>query len=453
MAVPRILHVDGDSFFASCEIILNPRLKGRPVYVGGGRNGDGIVIAANYEAKKYEIKTGMACFEAKRKCPHGVLCRPHYDEYRRISLAMFRLLGHFSPTLVPISIDEGFMEMDQMDRVFKSRNLVELADRIKKLIRSEVGLPTTMGIGCSSLFAKLVTDQSKPDGLREIPPDKEAEFLAPLPVELLSGIGKRRLRSLHAFGIRTFGDAVHTPRKILEKRLGWIGTQLWLLAHGRYRARLEPANEVRTCISNNTTLTRDEPDYEKALLFLQTQTEKALLTLLREGLKAWEMSVAVRFNDFSEESSLTRFETPQFGLSSINFAVERLFNRCVRNQLLPVRQVRVAFWNLVPLNLEPDLFGNPPELKHHDLDRARRKIEEQFGENAIVSGKRLLLERNAEVLRHDKIKCPFVPPREMREKLDAGARDYLTRAEKTALRQAGRHDETPDPVFNPVNDL
>src|SRR5690242_6906318 len=107
---PRILHLDGDAFFASCEIALEPALRGKPVMVGGGRRGDGIVIAANYLAKQYGITTGMACFEAKRKCPGGVLRQPHYDEYRRLSLELFRRARNYTPLLVPTSIDEGFMD-------------------------------------------------------------------------------------------------------------------------------------------------------------------------------------------------------------------------------------------------------------------------------------------------------------------------------------------------------
>ena len=112
----RILHVDGDSFFASCEIALNRNLEGRPVWVGGGRRGDGIVIAANRTAKKFGVTTGMACFEAARICPRGVLCRPHYTEYRDISQKMFRVLEQYSPTLVPTSIDEGFLDFSTMDQ-------------------------------------------------------------------------------------------------------------------------------------------------------------------------------------------------------------------------------------------------------------------------------------------------------------------------------------------------
>ena len=130
-----------------------------------------------------------------------------------------------------------------------------------------------------------------------------------------------------------------------------------------------------------------------------------------------------------------RFATPQFEPSPISRAVEKLFSRCVHGQSLPVRQVRVAFWNLVSLNLEPDLFEIHPEIRWQRLDNARQKIEERFGETSIISGTRFLLEQQGDELRHDKIKCPFVPPREMREKLDR-ARDYLTRAEKMELRKA-----------------
>src|SRR2546426_8465258 len=114
----RILHIDGDSFFASCEIALDKSLRGKPVYVGGGRRGDGIVIAANYIAKKFGIITGMACFEAKRKCPDGVLVRPHYDEYRRLLGEVFFPVRPYTPPLLPTSIDARFIGFTHSPRVF-----------------------------------------------------------------------------------------------------------------------------------------------------------------------------------------------------------------------------------------------------------------------------------------------------------------------------------------------
>ena len=138
----RILHVDGDSFFASCEIALNRNLEGRPVWVGGGRRGDGIVIAANRIAKKFGVVTGMACFDAQRLCPKGVLCRPHYDEYRRLSQEMFRVLEQYSPVLVPISIDEGFLDLTTMDcHVWRHTTPLDYMKLIGEHIRDATGLP------------------------------------------------------------------------------------------------------------------------------------------------------------------------------------------------------------------------------------------------------------------------------------------------------------------------
>ena len=153
----RILHVDGDSFFASCEIALDPKLRGRPVFVGGGRRGDGIVIAANYIAKRYGIITGMACFEAKRQCPGGVLVKPHYDEYRRLSLEMFRRVRNYTPLLVPTSIDEGFLDFTDSPRVFRCGTAAELIARMKKEMAAEVGVPFSAGLGSSRWLAKLAT--------------------------------------------------------------------------------------------------------------------------------------------------------------------------------------------------------------------------------------------------------------------------------------------------------
>ncbi|MCX7825462.1 MAG: DNA polymerase IV, partial [Verrucomicrobiae bacterium] len=158
----RILHVDGDAFFASCEIALDPALRRRPVFVGGGRRGDGIVIAANYLAKRRGVITGMACFEARRKCPEGVLVRPHYSEYRRLSLEIFRRFKHSTPMLVPTSIDEGFLDFTDAPRVFGCRDAAELVARIKREIAAEVGVPFSAGLASNRWLAKLATEHCKP---------------------------------------------------------------------------------------------------------------------------------------------------------------------------------------------------------------------------------------------------------------------------------------------------
>ena len=414
----RILHVDGDSFFASCEIALDPKLKKLPVFVGGGRRGDGIVIAANYLAKAYGIITGMACFEAKRKCPDGVLVRPHYDEYRRLSLEIFRRVRYYTPLLVPTSIDEGFMDFTDSPAVFRCRTPAELIMRMRRELDDEVGVPVSMGLGSSRWLAKLATEHCKPDNFHEVPEDKEREFLRDVPVQKLAGIAKRRALSLRALGIWTLGDVAHLPLGLLEKRYGFFGLELWLLATGQLREQLSLANKPRTCIGSATTLPYDEPDYETALLFLLDQTERTVTTFFRENLKAREMGVYVRFKNMEGNGVSVKFPAAQFEPRLINPQVEQLFWQLVTHETQPIRQVCINFWNMKPLELEPDMFNNDVEFKRRELHHAMEEVEARYGKRSVKTGTRLLLEKEAAYLVGEKAKCPFIPQREMEIKMD-----------------------------------
>ncbi|MCX7885831.1 MAG: DNA polymerase IV [Verrucomicrobiae bacterium] len=413
----RILHVDGDAYFASCEIALDPKLRGRPVFVGGGRRGDGIVIAANYLAKRYGVKTGMACFEAKRLCPDGVLVKPHYDEYRRLSLEMFRLIRRYTPLLVPTSIDEGFLDFTDMPDVFGCANAEELVRRMKRELMEEVGIPISAGLGSSRWLAKLATESCKPDGFREVAEAEERAFLRDIPVEKLAGVAERRARELRALGVWTLGDVAVLPLEILRRRFGTFGEELWLLARGELRERLSLSQKPRTCIGSATTLPYDESNYESALLFLLDQTERVIATFVRENLKANEMGVYVRFKDLDGAGLSVRVAGAQFEPGIINAEVERIFWQLVAGRTEPIRQVCVNFWNMEPLNLEPDLFGYNRDFKCRQLQRARESIEEQFGKGSIKTGTRLLLEKEAGHLIQEKPKCPFIPQREMELKV------------------------------------
>jgi DNA polymerase IV len=416
----RILHIDGDSFFASCEIALDPSLKRRPIFVGGGRRGDGIVIAANYLAKAYGIITGMACFEAKHKCPEGVLVRPHYDEYRRLSLEIFRRVRYYTPLLVPSSIDEGYLDFTDSPAVFRCRTPAELMIRMRRELSEEVGVPVSMGLGSSRWQAKLATEDCKPDNFREVPQDEKAEreFVRNIPVQKLSGIARRRALSLRALGVWTLGDVAYLPLGLLEKRYGFFGLELWQLANGQFRERLSLANKPRTCIGSATTLPYDEPDYETALLFLLDQTERTVTTFFRENLKAREMGLYIRFKDMNGYGASVKFPSAQFEPRLINSQVEQLFNQLVAHQEQPIRQVCINFWNMQPLELEPDMFNSDVEYKRRELHHALERIEARYGKRSVKTGTRMLLEQEAEYLVTEKAKCPFIPQREMEIKMD-----------------------------------
>ncbi len=413
----RILHVDGDSFFASCEIALDRKLEGRPVYVGGGRNGNGIVIAANRIAKKFGVKTGMACFEAKNLCPKGVLCKPHYDEYRRLSLDMFRILEQYAPVMLPTSIDEGFLDFTTMDQhVWRNTTPLDYIKGIGERVRKEVGLPMSGGLGSSSWLAKLATDAAKP-GFIEVPAGQEEEFLRDRPVRELSGIAKNRERSLAALGAKTFGDVAKLPSMLMKQKFGIWGQQLWLFSNGRWNQPLVLEVKDRTTISSNTTLPYDEPDYEAALTFTLSEATRLTGQLRHEHLQAREISLTIRFNDFTEVGGSHRFQHAQFQNSVINRALEELFRDCMSAAYKPVRQIRIAMWNLARLDTQPTLWQRTEEERWGALDEATHKLNTAFGKLSVMTGAQLALQKLDDAHKTPKAKCPFVPQREMMEKL------------------------------------
>ncbi len=413
----RILHVDGDSFFASCEIAIDEKLRGRPVWVGGGRRGDGIVIAANRIAKKFGVKTGMFCSEAKRNCPQGVLCRPHYDEYRRISQDMFRILEQYSPMLVPVSIDEGFLDFSTMANVVWRNTTPEKYVRgICDRITQEVKIPVSAGLANSSRLAKLATDAAKP-GFLEVKPGEEKEFLRGRSVRELSGIGKNRQRALAALGTMTFGDVAKLQSSLLKQKFGIWGQQLWLFSNGIWNEPLLLEVKDRTTISSNTTLPYDEPDREAALTFVLSEATRLIGQLRREQLQLREVSLAIRFDDFSEVGGSHRFQHPQFRNSIINKMLETIFHDIMAGQSKPVRQIRIAMWNLSRLDTQPTLWGRTGEERWGALDDATHKLKEKFGDASLMTGAQLALREMEDAFKNPKAKCPFVPQREMVKKL------------------------------------
>ena len=412
--------MDGDSFFASCEIALDRKLEGRPLWVGGGRRGDGIVIAANRLAKKFGVVTGMACFEAQRLCPRGVLCRPHYEEYRRLSHEMFRILEEYSPTLVPVSIDEGFLDFTSMDaHVWRHTTPRDYVEAIRARIRRETQLPVSGGLANSAKLAKLATDAGKP-GFLEIRPGEEKEFLRDRPVRELSGIARNRERALSALGARTFGDVARLPSLLLRQQFGIWGQQLWLFAHGRWNEPLLLEVKDRTTISSSTTLPDDEPDYEAALTFTLSEATRLVGQLRREHLQARELGLTIRFHDFTETSAQQRFQHPQFLNSVINGVLEPLFRDLLSRAFKPVRQIRLAFWNLTRLDTQPTLWGKTHAERWGALDDAVHGLNTQFArpdKPALMTGAQLALRALDEAHKHPKVKCPFVPQREMVKKL------------------------------------
>ena len=233
----------------------------------------------------------------------------------------------------------------------------------------------------------------------------------------LSGIGKNRQRSLAALGATTFGHVAKLPSTLLRQKFGIWGQQLWLFANGLWNEPLLLEVKDRTTISSNTTLPYDEPDYEAALTFTLSEATRLVGQLRREQLQARELALTVRFNDFTEVSGGHRFHEPQFQNSVINAVLKTIFRHIMGDQAKPVRQIRIAFWNLARLDTQPTLWGRTDAERWGALDDAAHALNQRFGPTAVMTGAQLALREMEDAFKNPKAKCPFVPQREMVKKL------------------------------------
>jgi DNA polymerase IV len=223
----KILHADVDSFYASVEQRDDPRLRGRPVIVGAG-----VVLAASYEAKAYGVRTPMGGIQARRLCPHAIVVHPRMEAYSAASKALFEVFDRTTPFVEGLSIDEAFLDVGGLRRI--SGTPLEIAERLRRQVREEVGLPISVGVARTKFLAKVASGVAKPDGLVVVPPDGEVEFLHPLPVEALWGVGPATATKLRERLITTVGQVAQFGERSLVRILGQAaGRHLHALAHNR----------------------------------------------------------------------------------------------------------------------------------------------------------------------------------------------------------------------------
>jgi DNA polymerase-4 len=231
-ASASILHADLDSFYASVEQRDDPWLRGRPVIVGGG-----VVLAASYEAKAFGVRTAMGGRQARHLCPHAIVVPPRMAAYSEASAAVFEVFRDTTPLVEPLSVDEAFLDVSGLGRV--SGTPVQIAAQLREQVRSRVGLPITVGIARTKFLAKVASQEGKPDGLLLVPPDRELEFLHPLPIRRLWGVGAKTAEKLHAHGIHTVADVAELSESMLGSIVGGgMGHQLFALSHNIDRRRV-----------------------------------------------------------------------------------------------------------------------------------------------------------------------------------------------------------------------
>src|SRR6266516_2598313 len=253
-----VLHVDMDAFYAAVEIRENPELEGKPVVVGADprRHPRGVVLTASYEARRYGLRSAMSCVEALRRCPEAIFVQPHFELYGRVSGEIMATLRGFADRLEPSGIEEGYLDVtNRCDGSFSRAQ--EIARDIKAAIRRDHRLSSSIGIAPTKALAKIASDFDKPDGLTVVPPDDVVEFLAPIPVRKISGVGPKTAERLKELGLESIGDVQRTNRQDLVELLGAFGEYVYDVALGRDAGEVVEPTGPPESISTETTFAKD----------------------------------------------------------------------------------------------------------------------------------------------------------------------------------------------------
>jgi DNA polymerase-4 len=389
-----ILHADLDAFFASVEQRDDPALRGRPVIVGAG-----VVLAASYEAKACGVRTAMGGARARRLCPGAVVVRPRMSAYSEASKAVFEVFEDTTPLVEGISIDEAFLDVRGLERLAGSPT--EIAVRLRRDVLERVGLPITVGVARTKFLAKVASGVAKPDGLLVVPTDRELDFLHPLPVDRLWGVGEVTARKLRERGIRTVGEVATVPKAALVATLGpAAGRQLHALAHNR-DPRPVRVGRRRGSIGSQHALGRSERSLEAVDAVLLAVVDRVTRRMRKAARIGRTVVLRLRFGDFMRA---TRSHT--LPCATAHTETILLTARWLLTAARPeIEQRGLTLVGIAVANLEnappQQLAASYRPKGDADLDAALDEVRERFGHKAIT--------RAVLVGRSERAEMPLLP--------------------------------------------
>jgi DNA polymerase-4 len=394
---PSILHVDLDAFYASVEQLDDPDLRGRPVIVGG-LGPRGVVAAASYEARRYGVHSATPMARARRACPDGVFLSPRFDRYGRKSAEVMAILRSFTPLVEPIASDEAFLDVSGATRIHGSGR--ECAVAIRARVRDEIGLTASVGVAATKLLAKLASDLAKPDGLLVVEPGTELDFLHPLPVERLWGVGPATRGRLARRGIDTVGELAQLDERDLVALVGDAhGRHLHALAWNRDHRPVEPDREVKS-VGHEETFPTDRRDLGSLERTVASLADRVAARLRTAGRVGRTVQLKVRYAGFRTITRSRTIPAPT-DLAAEIAAVATALLRDVPDLDVGVRLLGVSVQQLsVPEAVQPDLFGAArdaaarggaaeaeetarPTPTVRSLERTIDAVRERFGHDAV----------------------------------------------------------------------
>ena len=387
MAQRIIMHIDLDAFFVSVEQASNPGLKGKPVVVGGKPGNRGVVATASYEARAFGLHSAMPISTAFRVCPQAIFLEGNYNHYAEVSKKFMAILADFSPFLEPMGLDEAYMDVTGFESLHGS--IHQMALKIKQRVKDELGIIASIGIASCKVVAKVASDESKPDGLIEVPSGGEAAFLAPLAVRKLPGVGKKTEQVLTGLGIRTIGQLARMPLPALKSRFGVFGDMLYRHANGLDNSPVTSPEEAKS-ISREITFEEDSHDIAFLSATLRYHVEKVGADLRGLGKQAKCISIKVRYADFT---TITRQRTllQATDLDQIIFQTgNELLQKAAADNRLAIRLIGIGVSSLNEPGMQLSLM-NGTEQRLEKLNRAVDRIRDKYGFTSIQTGRTMQL--------------------------------------------------------------
>ncbi len=368
-----IAHYDLDSFFVSVEILNNPSLKGKPVFVGGSERG--VVAACSYEARKFGIHSGMASKKALQLCPLAIVVKGTRGEYSRYSRWVTQIIAAKAPLFEKASVDEFYLDLSGMDKFFDA---MKWAVDLRNQIIDETKLPISFGLSCNKMMAKMATNEAKPNGYLQIPFGKEQEFLAPLPVNKIPGVGEHTHAILKSMGLFTIKDISNCSKEMLEERLGKWGTDLWNKSVGIHNSAVTQYHESKS-ISSENTFEENKTDLDFLMSELVRLTEKISFELRQDKKLTGCVAVKIRYPDF--ETTSKQVTVPYTCADDELIVVaKKLFHQLYKKGQ-PIRLLGVRLSELTQNAIQANIFDDVE--RKADLYKAIDDVKNRFGKLKI----------------------------------------------------------------------
>jgi len=380
----HIIHFDMDAFYPSVEILDNPALKGKPVIVGG-RKERGVVSSASYEARRFGVHSAQPVAKAKRLCPDGIFLPVRMSRYQEISKQVFKIFYRFTPLVEPLSIDEAFLDVTGSIRLFGQPE--DIAKQIKQIVLTETGLTVSAGVAPSKFVAKIASDIDKPDGLTVVHPDGVRDFLDPLPVKKMWGVGKVTQLILSQLNIHTFRELRQTPVEVLEKKIGKHGVKIHLLAIGIDERDVIPDHDVKS-IGHEQTFSQDIISLNVTQKELLALTNKVARRMRHKGLKGKTITLKVKYFDFvqiTRSATLPKYIDDGFEIYSV--ACRLLKKTEVTKKPIRLLGISLSQVSFSGIGAQLSLFDqDPSSQKRQRLNIALDSLYEKFGDKSVVPG-------------------------------------------------------------------